>query len=190
MEKIRTLHNITTMSDVIVVTSPAGLMEKIVSPSLLESQKVILRPDQEINFNELIRTLVNYGFTREERVDHPGEMSVRGGLIDIFLFDKVNPFRIEFFGDQIESIRSFDVVTQKSIHHVDKLEILPPGSVGFFKPFEDHPQNTCYHNTVLTDHFANDTLFFGMKERALLKKPMILKRIWSNDSIRFVKSIT
>ena len=70
-------------------------------------------------------TLFEYNFKRVDFVTEPGEFSVRGGIIDVFSFSNDNPYRIEFFGNEVDSIRSFDVETQLSVEKLKKISIIP-----------------------------------------------------------------
>ena len=192
IEALKSLSNPTGPS--VIVTTPGALVEKIISPEKLVNQKIILEAGKEVNFDDFTRLLVYNGFSREERVDRPGEMSVRGGLVDIFLFEEVNPFRIEFFGDQIESIREFDVISQRSLNIVNKLEIIPPGSAGFFGPFEDHPQNSCFHDVTILDHLDCNTLLFSIEKENIEKsfqsfKTDIEERIRSFSEEHHIKDL-
>ena len=70
-------------------------------------------------------TLFEYNFKRVDFVTEPGEFSVRGGIVDVFSFSNDHPYRIEFFGNEVDSIRSFDVETQLSVEKLKKISIMP-----------------------------------------------------------------
>ncbi|MBU1026228.1 MAG: transcription-repair coupling factor [Candidatus Margulisbacteria bacterium] len=84
-----------------------------------------LSGDQVIRIDELIEKLINFGYRRFDVVGERGEFSVRGGIVDVFPLNSANPMRIELMGDEIESIRLFDVYSQRSINKLDKIAILP-----------------------------------------------------------------
>jgi transcription-repair coupling factor (superfamily II helicase) len=151
----------------VVVTCLAALIEKVADPATMRRAQLYLRQGDEIPFEDLIENLVVMGYVRELRVEQPGEMSVRGGLIDIFLFEEANPCRIEFFGDSIESIRDFDVETQRSTQHREALAILPPHGNGLYGPVVDHPLDNIALNSTLLRYLPNDTIVM-IQEPALV----------------------
>ena len=170
-EKIKTLKSLSCEKEnQLIVTCPEALVEKIIFRDRLLDKKILIEKGVELNFDFFTRNVVKNGFVREERVDRPGEMSVRGGIVDIFLFEEVNPIRIEFFGDEIESVREFDVISQRTIAPIEKVEIIPPGSVGFFSPFEDHPKNSLFHEASLLDHLDSDTIIVTLDKDFLKEK--------------------
>ncbi len=109
----------------IIVTYPDALFEQVVTRKELERNtlKVTINDDLSIDFvNEV---LFEYQFKRVDFVTEPGEFSVRGGIVDVFSFSHDRPYRIEFFGDEVDSIRTFDVETQLSIEQIKKINIIP-----------------------------------------------------------------
>ncbi len=109
----------------VVVTSVRGLECRLLAPEWIERQRIVLRQGGEHDFDSLIAALVDLGFSREEMVDRAGEMSVRGGIVDIFPYSRLRPVRVEFFGNTIESMREFDPETQRSVAPITELSILP-----------------------------------------------------------------
>jgi transcription-repair coupling factor (superfamily II helicase) len=113
----------------LIVTSIQSLLQPVPDARSLDGQTRTLRRGEEVDPQELARWLVANGFQNTPAVELPGEFSVRGGIVDVFAPDWYHPVRVEFFGEQIESIRSFEVATQRSLatlEHVD-LTILRPG---------------------------------------------------------------
>ena len=109
----------------IIVTYPDALFEKVVTRKELERNtlKIVLNDSLSIDFiNEV---LFEYQFKRVDFVTEPGEFSVRGGIVDVFSFSHNEPYRIEFFGDEIDSLRTFDVETQLSTEQVKRISIIP-----------------------------------------------------------------
>jgi len=109
----------------IIVSYPEALFEKVVTRKELDrhTQKITIGDELSIDFvNEV---LFDYNFKRTDFVTEPGEFSVRGGILDVFSFSNDEPYRIEFFGDEVESIRSFDVETQLSTEPLKKITIIP-----------------------------------------------------------------
>ncbi len=113
----------------IVCTTPDGLALRLPSPKYLRDRFVLLAPKKNHPLHTLIERLSDFGYVRESMVEKPGELSVRGGILDIFPFTGEMPHRIEFFGDEIESIREFDIQTQISTHPVRSLLIVPTSAV-------------------------------------------------------------
>ena len=99
----------------ITIGSLAAVLAPAPKPEKLRKSELILRANTEISFNTLLETLVELDYDDEYSVSSPGEFSRRGGIIDIFSPDAEYPARIEFFGDEIESIRLFDPATQRSL---------------------------------------------------------------------------
>ena len=97
-----------------VVSYPEALSEQVVSPQEVVSRTFTLAAGQRTSMDGLIERLENEGFQRAEFVFSAGEYSVRGGIVDVFSYSEERPVRVEFFGDQIESIRPFDIETQLS----------------------------------------------------------------------------
>ncbi len=108
-----------------IVTYPEALSEKVVSKQFISKNTFRLSYGEKISMDFAIDFLVEYGFERVDFVIEPGQFSVRGGIIDIFPFSNDYPFRIEFFGDEVDSIRTFDPKSQLSKYKVNKITIIP-----------------------------------------------------------------
>ncbi|HET9833011.1 MAG TPA: transcription-repair coupling factor, partial [Vicinamibacterales bacterium] len=123
--RARALHAMANGSARVVVASAAALLPKISSPSRLRRTSIDLRPGQDIAPTDLAELLVDAGFSREDPADEHGEFAVRGGIVDIFAAGEALPVRLEFAGDTIESMRSYDPSTQRSTSAVDRVAIVP-----------------------------------------------------------------
>ncbi|MFQ5637061.1 MAG: transcription-repair coupling factor [bacterium] len=88
-------------------------------------QKISISEGEPIDFEKLIVRLVDLGFIRQARAESPGEMSVRGGIVDVYPFSSEHPYRIEFWGDNVESLRQYDPVSQRSLHKKKRLKLFP-----------------------------------------------------------------
>jgi len=108
-----------------VVTYPEALSEKVVSQSYLKKHTLRLKRGEAVSIDFIYELLDEYNFERADFVAEPGQFSVRGGIIDVFSFTNDYPYRIEFAGEEVESIRSFDPGTQLSIDKLDHITILP-----------------------------------------------------------------
>jgi len=109
----------------IIVTYPAALFEKVVTKKELEKNTLKVTIGENLSLDFVNEILFEYRFKRVDFVTEPGDFSVRGGIIDVFSFSNDEPYRIEFFGDEIDSIRSFDVATQLSTEKLKKVSIIP-----------------------------------------------------------------
>ena len=108
-----------------IVTYPLALSEGVPSGNSIKDHLLKLSVGDEISYDTIINTLFENGFERVDFVGEPGQFAVRGALIDIFSYSFNNPFRVSFFGDEIESINIFDCNTQLSKDKVDSVEIYP-----------------------------------------------------------------
>lgn len=109
----------------LIVTYPEALFEKVVTRKELERNTLKLIVGNDLSIDFVNEVLFEYQFKRTDFVTEPGEFSVRGGILDVFSFSNDEPYRIEFFGDEIESIRTFDVETQLSLEQHKKVSIIP-----------------------------------------------------------------
>ena len=108
-----------------IVTEPSALSELVVSKKQLDERRLTLTVDQHIDIVEVEKTLRSFGFMETDYVYEPGQFAVRGSIIDVYSFSNELPFRIDFFGDDIETIRSFEVETQLSTERLTRVEIVP-----------------------------------------------------------------
>ena len=108
-----------------IVTYPDAIFEKVITKKELNKNTLKLLVGEGISIDFLNETMFEYGFEYSDFVSEPGQFAIRGGIVDIFSFSNEHPYRIEFFGDEVESIRSFNINTQLSIQEVKKLNIIP-----------------------------------------------------------------
>ena len=109
----------------VIVTYPDALFEQVVTKAELNRNTLKVAVDDHLSLDFVNEVLFEYKFNRVDFVTEPGEFSVRGGIIDVFSFSNDNPYRIEFFGDDVDSIRAFDVETQLSTEKLTKISIMP-----------------------------------------------------------------
>ncbi|WP_420401788.1 transcription-repair coupling factor [Flagellimonas sp.] len=109
----------------IIVTYPDALFEKVVTRKELDKNTLKIKLEDTLSLDFLNEVLFEYQFQRVDFVTEPGEFSVRGGIVDVFSFSHDEPYRIEFFGDEVDSIRTFDVETQLSTDKVKRITIIP-----------------------------------------------------------------
>jgi transcription-repair coupling factor len=109
----------------VVVSYSEALFEKVLTRQQLDKNTLTLKRGEHLSLDTLNETLFEYQFQRVDFVSEPGEFSVRGGIVDVFSFSNDTPYRIEFFSDVVESIRTFDVETQLSLQQVSSVVIIP-----------------------------------------------------------------
>ena len=109
----------------LIVTYPEALFEKVVTKKELDKNTLKISVGENLSIDFVNEVLFEYNFKRVDFVTEPGEFSVRGGILDVFSFSNDEPYRIEFFGDEIDSIRTFDVETQLSLEQLKKVFVIP-----------------------------------------------------------------
>lgn len=109
----------------LIVTYPDALFEKVVTRKELDKSTLKIAIGDNLSIDFVNEVLFEYQFKRVDFVTEPGEFSVRGGIIDVFSFSHDEPYRIEFFGDEVDSIRTFDVETQLSTDKKKKISVMP-----------------------------------------------------------------
>jgi len=109
----------------IIVTYPEALFEQVVTKSELNRNTLKISVNDNLSLDFVNEILFEYNFNRVDFVTEPGEFSVRGGIIDVFSFSHDEPYRIEFFGDDVDSLRTFDVETQLSTEKLTKISVMP-----------------------------------------------------------------
>ncbi|MBQ5388524.1 MAG: transcription-repair coupling factor [Paludibacteraceae bacterium] len=108
----------------IIVTYPEALMEPVPMPQTLQQKTIHIHTEQEIAQSALIKQLVELNFHRVDFVYEPGQFAVRGGILDVYGYAHDNPYRIDFFGDEVDSIREFDIETQLSTTRLVSADIV------------------------------------------------------------------
>jgi transcription-repair coupling factor (superfamily II helicase) len=124
-ERVATLYRIINQEPVIVVATVESLVRKIPERSFFIRKGIPLSVGEEYPFDDIITTLIAYGYSREYRVESFGQFSVKGGIIDIFLSSHQTPVRLDFFGDTLDSIREFDIESQVSHTGIPSITIYP-----------------------------------------------------------------
>ncbi|WP_316816774.1 transcription-repair coupling factor [Pedobacter nyackensis] len=109
----------------IVVSYPEAIAEKVIDRAVLEKNTLEISLNTKLGIDFINEFLIDYDFNRTDFVYEPGQFSIRGGIVDIFSFSHDLPYRIEFFGDIVESIRTFEIESQLSVEDVKTLTIIP-----------------------------------------------------------------
>ncbi|MEE1112809.1 MAG: transcription-repair coupling factor [Bacteroidales bacterium] len=161
----------------IIVTYPQAFCEKTVDKKSFNKKTFTIAKNEELNIDQLIDVLDDFGFERSDLVYQAGQYSIRGGIIDVFSFSQENPYRIELFGDTIDSLRTFDVLTQLSIEEKESFNILPNFTLS-------QEQTT---KTSFTKWLNDKTiLWVNQADLCLAKTMQIEEKQNSNDT--FIKS--
>src|SRR6056297_1940701 len=117
----------------VVITSGTSILRKLMPKKYFRKKSIDINIDSEINLNEISTRLVQLGYEREKMVEEPGQFSIRGGILDIYTLVYDNPVRIELFGDEVDSIRFFNVESQRSVENIDQISITPVNEIVFNK---------------------------------------------------------
>ena len=115
----------TTERPLMIVTFPAAITEKVAPKKTLTEQSFTIKEGDTFDLTELSTKLLELGFRRCDYVYEPGEFAVRGSILDVFSFSSEHPYRIDFFGDDVESLRTFEVQTQLSAERRSEVSIVP-----------------------------------------------------------------
>ena len=115
----------------VVVTTVNAVLQRLPPRAFIRGAFKPIAPGQRIDMGDLVRRLGLYGFQRASTVMEPGEFAVRGGILDLFPPGRINPIRLDFFGDNLESIKAFDAQTQRSTKPVQKFALMPVSEVAF-----------------------------------------------------------
>ena len=146
------INSITQMQNpIIIITYADALSEKIITKSELHSISFKIKTGEKIDADFLNETLFSFHFKRTDFVTQPGEFSVRGGIVDVFSYSDEKPYRIGFFGNEVETIRKFNIDTQLSEEKVDEFMIVPN---------IDHSHRETMKVSFL-DYLPSDTIFIS-----------------------------
>ncbi len=109
----------------VICTYPEALVEKVVDMEELRHSTLTVAAGDKVGQSFVEGALVEYGFERVDFVHEPGQYAMRGGIIDVFSYAENRPFRLDFFGDEVESVRTFEVGSQLSVERLERAEIVP-----------------------------------------------------------------
>jgi transcription-repair coupling factor (superfamily II helicase) len=123
--RARALYAIAQGTARIVIASAAAVLPRVTTPDRMQAASLALKPGQDISPIDLAELLVDAGFSREDPADEHGEFAIRGGIADVFPAGETHPVRLEFIGDTIETLRTYDPSTQRSIAPIDQVAIVP-----------------------------------------------------------------
>ncbi len=128
-QRLDCLHRLQQGKPVVVVTHLRAAVEQTLPPAEFDRNHLSLSVERDIPVDDVLTRLVDLGYERASLVEEASSFAHRGGIIDVFTYAMDNPVRIEFFGDTVDSIRSFSVSSQRSIHHLKECVVLPAREV-------------------------------------------------------------
>lgn len=124
-ERLKVIKEILNKKKKIIVTTVEAFVPYYTPIKLYKSHKIKIKLEQQIELKELAKVLLEAGYERVDMVEGKGEFALRGGILDVYPADSIYPYRIELFGDEIDSIRTFNVTSQRSIDKVKSIDIFP-----------------------------------------------------------------
>ena len=133
VQRTATMHAVRNFSGkgyLVVCTCPEALAERVADAEALPRETITVRVGDRISIEVLEQALVDASFTRVDFVYEPGQYSVRGGIVDVFSYSESKPYRLDFFGDEVDSIRRFNISSQLSSDRLERVEIIPDLNAG------------------------------------------------------------
>lgn len=130
-KRLEVLHSLINGEKNVVVTTMDALGKRLMTPNRFKEAVKALKLGDKVNIADLLGSLINMGYQRVDMVEDKGQISLRGGILDIFPSTGENPCRIEFFDDEIDSIREFSVENQRSFHKIEEVVVLPAAEFFF-----------------------------------------------------------
>ncbi len=165
----------------IVITNLMGFLRYLPNPDYYKKSYVTLKLNQEIKMENLINNLYKIGYKRESVVNKTGEIAVRGFVIDIFPINYKNPIRIEFWGDTIDRITSFDIDTQISKEKLNSVQLTPVTEFLVNEILEDEPKQREIINYIkpssILDYLDNPIVVYDDKERIYSNYKLLIDEI-------------
>ena len=128
-QRIQVLRALLEREEVTIVTSIDSCLDCLVPLAVWKEKVIKIRNDSEIDLDRMKRHLLELGYEWAAQVEVPGQFSIRGGIMDVFSLTEDNPWRIELWGDEVDSIRSFDAESQRSIENLEEITIYPATEV-------------------------------------------------------------
>ncbi|HWT27701.1 MAG TPA: CarD family transcriptional regulator, partial [Mobilitalea sp.] len=128
-DRLKIMRRILEKKDMTIIATLDGGMDRLLPLQTLKDRIITITLESTIKLQEFSASLVHLGYERQAQVENPGDFAVRGGIIDIFPLTEETPYRIELWGDEIDSIRIFDVSSQRSIEQVEELVIYPAAEI-------------------------------------------------------------
>lgn len=177
-QRVQALSAMAKQEPAIIVTNTSGLQRRLPSVESWKKSILTLKQGEELDLEQVATKLIQMGYTRQKLVDHPGDFAIRGSILDIYSLNYAFPLRIDLFDTEIDSIRSFDIGTQRSIKELDEAEIFPATDLIF-----DHKllKNAALKLTQIA-HDVNSSLT-EEKQNQLNDKIDEIINDWQNDTL-------
>ncbi len=170
-QRMQVIKALLTREEVTVVTSVDGCMDFLGFLENIKKQLIHFRNDSALDLDKLKDSLVQMGYERVGQVEMPGQFSIRGGIVDIYALTEENPWRIELWGDEIDSIRSFDAQSQRSLENLEEIVIYPAA--------EQQAENS---GITFPDYFpADKTLIFLDEPNRLVENAQAVEEEFSQS---------
>ena len=169
-QRMKVIQALMERKRVTVVTSTGGCMDYLLPLRVLKKHIRLLKNDSRLDLEEFSRDLTAMGYERCAQVEASGQFSIRGGILDLFALTEENPWRIELWGDEVDSIRSFDVESQRSIENLTEITVYPATEEigreeeGFYQRLTD----------TLLDYFPEKTRIFLDEPGRILENARVL----------------
>ena len=129
MQRMMVLRELMEERDITIITTLPACMERILPLDYMKEHVLEFQSDSSLDLQELSVSLVEMGYEKVSQVEAVGQFAIRGGIIDLYPLTEENPVRMELWGDEIDSIRSFDILSQRSIENLDAVRIYPANEV-------------------------------------------------------------
>lgn len=182
-QRLNVLKNITSEKPKVIISHSLGVVKPIINKNSYFKKIMEFKINDEIDFNNIIYYLYELGYQKVSKVTMPFEFSIRGSVIDIFPFDYDLPIRIDTFDDQIDSLRLFDVATQRSRIQIDSFKLFPASIYDFSKSeniineIANHTNNLVIIDEIKASMELNRELFFSRYYNLCLETSSILDYI-------------
>ena len=160
-QRMEVLQAILEKQSATIITGFDGFMDALVPLSIIKERIRILHAGQSIDFEQLKKDMITLGYEREEAVERPGQFAVRGGILDVYPLNEELPIRIELWGDEIDSVRTFDVESQRSVENLVEITIYPAS---------EFPEETVKRVSFLDYFDTNKTIVFLDEPARLVEK--------------------
>ena len=148
-EALNTIQN--SENPYLIITFPEAIVEKVISPENFKKNTLQINAGDKISIRFINEFLFEYGFERVDFVYEPGQFAVRGSIVDIFSYSNEDPYRIDFFGDEVESVRSFNIDTQISKENLKRITVIP----------DIHTREDEENRISLLEFLPGNTIIFG-----------------------------
>ncbi len=158
IQRTEVLAALAAGTNTVVVTYPEALSEPVPPKDTLRTNTTHIRKGDTMAVSDLAERLAELGFERVDFVYEPGQFAVRGGIVDIYSYSHEDPYRLDFFGDEVDSIRMFDIENQLSKNKTEAMQVVGPSGQG----------KEGVADSFLTDYLAKDTLWIS-NDWALVK---------------------